>query len=347
MQEPSDMPKVSVLLPVYNAEIHLQDTLETILNQTFSDFEILAIDDGSKDRSLEILRSMRDPRIRIHTNSKNIGISATLNRAIELANGEYLARMDSDDLASSERLRAQVALLDSHPDVGVTGSSIEVFGKTLRRVIRYPKSDQDIKAALLFDSAFAHPTVMIRKDVLSKSGLKYESSHDGAEDYLLWSKMAEITKFENLPEPLLHYRVHSSQISVSRAKQQRETAKRIREDYLNRAGIHLSAGALSTHHRIGEWAFEFKPGEFDLYLSEMRAALQKQTLVSSSSFIDALANRITIARYENPLNRTLREISIRHQLFHPGLMLPNERMFHRLRGMIHCFKSLIKRAIRG
>lgn len=212
------MPKVSVLFPVYNAEeVYLRAAIESILNQTFKDFEFLIIDDASSDENVaKVVKSYTDKRISYLRNERNLGISKTRNRLMELAQGEYWAVMDHDDVAMPERFEKQVAFLNEHPDIGVVSSQ---FKKIVSgRVITNPTYDQEIKLALFQTCAVMHPASMLRGSVLTDNNVCYEEEFSPSEDHALWWRLSNYTKFHNMPEVLLHYREHSENTT----KKQRE-----------------------------------------------------------------------------------------------------------------------------
>lgn len=227
------MPKVSVLMPVFNSEVYLSEAIDSILNQTFEDFEFIIIDDGSNDRSQEIVRSYSDPRIRFYVNKQNMGVAATLNRGLELATGEYIARMDSDDISLPNRFKEQVDFLNRHQSVGVIGSNIEVFGENLVTTTRnFPQNSQKLKAELLFSSCFAHPAVMIRRKCLIQYKLKYSPEYNGIEDYVLWWRMAEVTELGSVNRVLLRYRQHELQATKNHSVYHVERRKSFIEERL-------------------------------------------------------------------------------------------------------------------
>src|ERR1035438_6976532 len=206
-------PRVTVLMPVHNGAPYLREAMASILSQTFADFEFLIVDDGSSDPSAEIIRSFRDPRIRLVSNGANLGLVETLNRGMLLARGCYLARMDCDDISHPERLALQVSYMDMHDDVAVCGSWIKAFGSQ-RFVKRYPLTDDHIRAHLLFENALAHPSVMMRRDVFILERLFYDGNHAQAEDYELWTRVPGSFKFANLDRILLYYRKHRQQVTA-------------------------------------------------------------------------------------------------------------------------------------
>ena len=199
-------------MPVYNGERYLREAMDSILSQTFRDFEFLIIDDASTDGSVEIIKSYTDPRICLVHNEINLGRCATPNKGLDLAKGEYLARMDCDDISLPTRLEKQVIFLNTHPDVGVCGTWVKLF-MGADYVIKYPITHEEIKCQLLLGCQLAHSSVMLRKKVLLDHHLYYDVNCKLAEDYELWTRCSYVTKLANIPEVLVKYRWHAEQIS--------------------------------------------------------------------------------------------------------------------------------------
>ena len=205
-------PKISVLMPVYNAAPYLREALDSILGQTYADFEFLIINDGSTDTSRSIVDSYQDSRIKHIANTINAGLVAALDEGIELAQGEYIARMDADDISLPERFAKQVEFMDQHPDVGACGTAYQYFGD----LDRTETPIQDTRKAFTFlsrNSSLGHPTTMIRRSVLNQHGIRYESKYGFAADYAFWIQIGQVAKITSLPETLLLYRWHSSNMS--------------------------------------------------------------------------------------------------------------------------------------
>jgi glycosyltransferase involved in cell wall biosynthesis len=210
MLPPSDMSQltVSVVLPVYNCPEYVGEALDSILCQTYTDFEAILIDDGSTDSTPKILKQYTDPRIRLITQT-NRGLAATLNRGIELARGKYIARMDQDDMSRPERFAKQVAYLDAHPDCALLGTWAEIWQGHSRteRTHRHPADNSTLKFEMLFNNPFVHSSVMLRKSALDRVGVySTDRSRQPPEDYELWSRIAREYEVANLPEILQVYR---------------------------------------------------------------------------------------------------------------------------------------------
>ncbi len=216
MEMATTNPAVTVLLPVRNGSAHLPAALESIFSQTFTDFELLVIDDGSTDATPEILRAVKDPRLRVITNPQNIGLVPALNRGLELARGEFIARQDHDDISLPERLQKQVGYLRAHPQcvlVGTEATQTDGEGRRMYQLLR-PHGAEEIRWYLCFDNAFIHSSVMFRREVVRQEFRGYGPSYH-SEDYALWSRIARARETANLPEPLLLYREHSSSVTQS------------------------------------------------------------------------------------------------------------------------------------
>jgi len=201
-------PLVSVILPVYNGATYLDESIKSILNQTFTDFELIIVNDGSKDNSLEILRGFQDSRIQI-IDQKNMGLAATLNKSISLAKGKYIARQDQDDISFPQRLEKQVAFLEKNEMVGMIGCHADIIGLNGKKIglHKHPSEDYQLKFFLLHNNPFVHSSVMFRKTVFDDVGLyTTDPQRQPPEDYELFSRIARVWKLANLPEVLHIYR---------------------------------------------------------------------------------------------------------------------------------------------
>lgn len=247
-------PIISVLLPVYNCSEYIKESVESILNQTFSDFEILIIDDSSTDGTYEFLQTLTDSRIRLISKSKNTGYTNSLNIGIEIAKGEYIARMDGDDICLPERFEKQINFLKKNEDYVLCGTWFKIFGNESARIIENPVSDVEIKLALLEYCSIGHPTVMIRNSVLKNNNIYYDIEMEPAEDFDLWVRLSPLGKFANLPEVHLNYRDHEKQISNTAFEIQRNNANKCRIKMLC---LHVSN--LPENSEIPEIILNIKP----------------------------------------------------------------------------------------
>ncbi|MFH1822841.1 MAG: glycosyltransferase [Patescibacteria group bacterium] len=207
-------PRITVLLPVYNGEKYIKEAMESILNQTFTNFEFLIIDDCSTDSSLKIIRSYKDPYIRIIHNETNKGLNKTLNIGLAAARGEYIARMDQDDISLPRRLEKQLAFLDTHSEIGVCGTGFGIIDQkgTLKNETHFPNRPLLLSWKLHFFCPLAHPTVMMRTSLVKEIG-GYNTKARFYEDYDLWIRLNSITKLTNLDDILFLLRKHEENTS--------------------------------------------------------------------------------------------------------------------------------------
>lgn len=241
---------VTVLMPAYNAENWLRRAIDSILRQTWRDFELLVVDDGSTDETARILRTYTDARLRVVTHATNQGLIASLNHGLDLARGEFLARMDADDISHPRRLELQRNFLLAHPEVGVCGTWFRACHGLRRVTVRTPCSHEAISARLFFRSPFGHPTVMLRKASLQESGLRYDPLAIHAEDFDLWIRARTRTRFANLPRVLLDYRVHPDQVSARQLRAQSDTAAALRLRQLQQLLPQASSAQRELHLRV-------------------------------------------------------------------------------------------------
>ena len=214
-------PLVSVVMPAYNAEKYISEAIESILGQTFENFELIIIDDGSTDDTLRIINkySQADERIAVLKNDRNLGVSRTTNKGIEVARGKYIAIMNADDVSLPERLEKEFRFLEENPEVGIVGGTMLVVsaGGRVLGDRRYYIRDEEIRKHIFRFSPFSHPTVMIRKAVLEKSGL-YDPYYKSAGDYELYFRIGMHAKFANLKDRLVRYRIVSGSLTTGGLK---------------------------------------------------------------------------------------------------------------------------------
>ncbi len=206
-------------MPVYNCELYIQEAVESILAQTYTDFELLLIDDASKDKTVEIIKSFNDNRINLIQKPKNLGYTDSLNYGFSVAEGEYIARMDGDDFSLPTRFEKQVAYLDKHPDVVLCGANYSIIGTDI--VNKLPENNDEIQIQFIRNNSIAHPVVMLRNSVLKANGIVYDVTKEPAEDFDLWVRLLNYGKLHNIQEVLLNYRVHQKQVSNLQSKKQR------------------------------------------------------------------------------------------------------------------------------
>lgn len=242
-------PTVTVLLPVYNAAPYLRECMDSVLTQTYADFELLVINDGSTDGSEEIILSYTDPRIRYVKNESNLKLIATLNKGIDMAAGKYIARMDSDDVCLPERFEKQVNFMEAHGMVGVCGTWVKTLGLEKDYEVKFRQGHDEIKFQLFFSNYLHHPTVMLRKSVLDHYQIKY-GNYLHIEDYEMWVRMSRVCNIEILPQVLLLYRCHGQNISVVNKDFQENYSAQIRKMQMDELQFEYSNEELKAYE---EW----------------------------------------------------------------------------------------------
>lgn len=219
---------VSVVMSVYNGEKYLNEAIDSILNQTFKNFEFIIINDASTDSSKSKILAFSDARIRLIDNDINLGLTRSLNKGISLATGKYIARMDADDISEPERLITQVKFLEKNPDICFCGSWFWLLGE--KEVITIPENDAEIRANLLRKNQFAHPTMMFRREIFD-AGIRYNESLLTSQDYELWTRLILQYKGANVPVPLLKYRMHCEQVTYNHKSMVSERTRDIMKNY--------------------------------------------------------------------------------------------------------------------
>ncbi len=232
---PKNKPSISVVMPVYNTAEFLAESIESILAQSYKDFEFIILDDGSTDKSWEIIcnYASKDKRIITFQNGKNEGIFFTRNFGLDISTGKYIAVMDSDDISTPERFVKQITYLESHPEIDVLGGQIVKFGDVAQSANKsnYPLTPGGIRWGLVIGSQLAHSTVMMRNHLFSAEGFRYREQKV-AQDYDLWTRLSHKHKIANLPEVLVKYRIHHSSISQTKEVLQKDETIGIIKSYI-------------------------------------------------------------------------------------------------------------------
>ena len=247
----NDSPQVSVVIPVYNRDAYVGEAIDSILAQTFADFELLVIDDGSTDRSRDVVRTYLDPRIRLLCHECNQGLPRTRNAGIDAARGTYLAFLDSDDVAYPTRLAKQVAFLDGRPDHVAVGAWVDWTddsGRPPRRVKRRPLAAQDVAALRLFRQGIENTASMARTAILRE--YRHDECFEVSEDFELWARIAAEHAIANLPEVLVRRRAHDKQTSKGRDEQTRRYRQAICAQQLQALGIAFEEKDLERHYLL-------------------------------------------------------------------------------------------------
>ena len=244
-----DKPKITVLMPFYNGEKYLRDSISSILDQTYTDFEFLIINDGSTDNSIEIVKTYEDPRIRFVHNDINIGLTKSLNKGLRIARGEYIARMDADDISHPERFDKQIKFLDKNQDIGVCGTFAKTFG-SVESIWKHPLEDDHIRAEMIFTNPFIHSSVVLRSRVLKEHKIFYEESRRFSQDYELWVRLSGYTKLANLNNILVFHRLHDESAGGIYNVRQKDSGNIVKLAQIKKLGINPSKEEIILHYGL-------------------------------------------------------------------------------------------------
>jgi len=258
-------------MPVYNGEKFLKEAIESILYQTYTDFEFLIINDGSTDKSEEIILGFNDSRIRYVKNDENIKLIKTLNKGINLANGQFLVRMDSDDISFPNRIERQVNFMRNNIDVVVAGSWFQCVGNN-SNIIQYSTQHNAIVTEFLYKCSICHPSTIWRLENINT--LIFNTDFDHAEDYEFWIQCMNKGKLANIPEVLLKYRTHDMNVSSQYSEIQNTNSKSIRKNLFLKIGVEISPEELESFEAMcySNWQYFDKPtkiNELSILLSNL------------------------------------------------------------------------------
>lgn len=248
-------PIISVVMSVYNGEKYLNEAIDSVLNQTFKNFEFIIINDGSTDKSFQIIDSYKDSRIKLINNDGNKGLIYSLNKGIELATGEYIARMDADDISLPSRFEEQLNYLNLNKNCGVVSCNYLQFNENKEINCIESSNHNLILGFMLFNSSVVHPSLMIRKVFLDNLSIVFNPLYKHAEDYELWSRLIFSTRFSSVSKTLFKYRLHNEQVTSVHNIEQRKSADLIRENILKNAGFVFTKSELNIHCKIGSSEF--------------------------------------------------------------------------------------------
>lgn len=229
-------PNISVIIPLYNSEDLIGETLSSLINQSYTDFEVILVDDYSTDNTLSVVKTfMRSSTIKfkLFQNTNKKSLSNTMNIGLSKATGKFIAYSDHDDLSLPDRFRRQVCFLEKHKGIGVCGTWMKEFGQG-SDTWKYPFDHNDLVALSLLQSPIANPTAMYRRELLWKNGITYDQRYDFAQDFAFWLDMSEVTRLQVIPEILIMYRVHSGNASTTRRQAQYESWRKAFEDKISR-----------------------------------------------------------------------------------------------------------------
>ena len=208
------MKKVSILMPMYNSEKYIKESINSILNQEYKNFELIIVDDGSIDSSIEIVKEYNDSRIKLYENIENKGLPYTRNKLLSLATGEYIALLDSDDIALKNRIKAQVEFLEKNKNIDIVGSSAIIFGKyKIEKASKVITGIDDIKCNLMFGNCMLNSTIMMRKEFIEKNNLLYRKECIVCQDYSFFVDAALVGNIENMNISTIKYRTGHENIT--------------------------------------------------------------------------------------------------------------------------------------
>jgi glycosyltransferase involved in cell wall biosynthesis len=288
------LPRVTVLMPAYNAAPFVAEAANSILSGSFRDLELLAINDGSTDGTDSILKSLNDERVRLVNNPRNMGLISTLNHGLDIARGEFVARMDADDVSMPDRLARQVAFMDANPQVGVSGTGTITFGNGKEFSHPWPTKPDDIRMSLFAYNPLPHPAVIMRMSLLNKHGLRFSADAVHAEDLDLWIRCAENFPMANIPGVGLRYRVHADQVTNKHAAAQALTVATLRRKQLMRLVPAASEEQVELHLALMDVTRSVSHEELKAALpwfGELEAANSRVKHYNATTFRAFLAGR--------------------------------------------------------
>jgi len=275
--------KVSVVMSVYNGEEYLGEAIESILHQTFTDCELIIVDDGSTDSTWRILTTYHDRRITLVRSQENLGLARSLNRGLKIARGDYIARQDADDVSLPARLTTQLEYFSRHSHVGLLGTAYHVVDTKGRHIAthRQPFTDTEIRWQMLFHNAFCHTSVMFRRELIDTGEPPYSKELRYSQDYDLWARLLRRTRAANLPAALVAFRTHEASASAMAGDEQQRAASAIaaREVHALVPQLLITASEID---RLRQWYYELpqrlSPQDMELcrVLLQILAAFEKQ-----------------------------------------------------------------------
>jgi glycosyltransferase involved in cell wall biosynthesis len=260
----NNQPLISVLMAVYNGEVHLRESIDSVLGQTYANFEFIIINDGSADSTEKIILSYPDERIRYEKNEINSGLIATLNRGLAFTTGKYILRMDADDICFPKRFEKQVQFMEANPEIGICGSCADVIDKTKK--MRYDADDVSIRVKMLYQCHMLHPSIIVRKELMDKHNLRYNPQYAHAEDYELFYRIGKLTKLANLQEPLLLYREHEESVSRKNKEIQKANSLKVIKQQFRDIGMDVSESEIDLFKDVMNSRFDFS--EVEIYKIE-------------------------------------------------------------------------------
>ncbi|MCX6720122.1 MAG: glycosyltransferase family A protein [Candidatus Staskawiczbacteria bacterium] len=283
--------KVSIIMPVYNVEKYIEEAIESILAQSFFNFEFLIFNDGSTDRTLEIIQRFNDPRIKFFDSKENHGYLFHLNQGIKIARGEYILRMDGDDISLPCRIDKQVKFMDKHFEIGAAGSWAITIGARRNIKITTETNPELLRCRLFFSNPLVHPTMIIRTSVLRRYNLLYDPEYYHTEDYKLWLDISRYSELANIPEVLLKYRIHPAQISSVFHSNQCSHAERIAFDLFLSLGVQPISEIIKMHVSLGFGKLDFDLKTIESWFLELQRANKNTRIYPNDPFLRVLSEK--------------------------------------------------------
>lgn len=332
------IPEISVIMPVYNAEKYLSESIESILNQSYSDFELLILNDSSTDNSKEIITQYqkKDPRIILIDKVKNIGPANLRNEGFNLARGNFIALMDADDIAMPNRFEKQIQILKNNPEIGVCGTWFTFFGGKKNRVIRHSEKHDVIKISFLHNCSIGNPTVMLRKKNLN--GLEFNNDYVPVEDYDLWSRLLSKTTFYNIPESLLNYRQHDDNISKTKIENVSRSIRNVKINQMSQFGIDDADAEIDFYLNAVSFKKKLLPAEI------IQVIKSSKILISQNKKLTNYNQELLEKHINRTLVRTIRNSSKYEISFYNYVKKNEKELFQKINYLdkiIYLIKSVI------
>ena len=285
---------VTILMSVYNEEVFVKESIESILNQTYGNFEFIIIDDASTDATVEVIESFSDERITLIRNSENKGLTKNLNIGLRKAGGKYILRMDADDIALPTRIARQVEFMEKNPEVALAGTGMRYFGNRYD-IVKVREKDEELRAGLFFNSVIMHPTFIIRKSTIDEHRITYNEQLRYAQDYCFTEEISRYGKLGNIQDVLLKYRSHDGQVTVYKAKGQKKCADITRAKLLENLKVDFSDKEFTLWSKLClselENLSDEDKGLLDTIIAKVMTANAGNGFVDEAILERAIANR--------------------------------------------------------
>lgn len=316
-------PTISVIMSTFNDEQYIVKSVESILNQTYTDFEFLIADDGSTENTAEILKhfQQKDERIKVYLHNENKGLPLRLNQLIDKSRGKYIARMDGDDISLQNRLEKQFILMSKNPKLGLSGTWVKTYGYIDGKIWKYPTTHKQISSFLLFNNPIAHPTAIINKQLLQKHNLRYDPKFRNYQDYELWSRCVNHFETANINEVLLLHKVDENKHLTYGDTKKVQLRSIIRQKLLSNINLKPSTTELIIHNSLGDYQVDKLTTNLRQINNWLEKIIQANLVVNyyDNNFLNSIINdlwhQVIRQRAVHPFkfSRT-RKLSIKQQI---------------------------------